>query len=129
MNRERTPAAYERAWQRPDEQEKVRGWVQECWTSTSTYVNPLTDMVQGVDGLTRLIVDYPLLFPDVEIRRMGEPEAIDGYVRSSSRLSSSARIRMLGRDFGHVLDGTDIIEFTAEGAIRTVVSLFGSATG
>ena len=41
--------------------------MQECWTPTSTYVNPLTDVVCGIDGLTRLILDYPVLFPDVQI--------------------------------------------------------------
>ena len=32
------------------------------------------------------------------------------------------------RDFGHVLEGTDIIAFNHDGAIQTVVSFFGSTT-
>jgi hypothetical protein len=130
MNREQTLAAYERAWQQPDEEEeKIRAWVQGCWTPTSTYVNPLVDMVQGIDGLTGLIADYPVLFPDVDIRYTGAPDTVHTYARHAWRLSSSARIRMLGRDFGHVLEGTDIIEFTNDGAIQTVVSFFGFTTG
>jgi hypothetical protein len=128
MDCEQTLAAYERAWRRPDEGEKVRALVQECWTPTSTYVNPLVDMVRGIDGLTGLIVDYPVLFPDVEIRCVGEPDTVHTYTRYPWRLTSSARIRMLGRDYGHVLDGTDIIEFNHDGAIQTVVSFFGATT-
>ncbi|HEX2810013.1 MAG TPA: hypothetical protein VHN80_27940 [Kineosporiaceae bacterium] len=129
MDPERTLAAYERAWQQPDEEEKVRAFVEEFWTPTSSYVNPLIDKVHGIEGLTRLILDYPVLFPDMEIRRVGEPDAVDAYTRYPWRLSSSARIRMLGRDFGHVLEGTDIIAFNDDGAIKTVVSFFGSTTG
>jgi hypothetical protein len=128
MDRERTLAAYERAWRQPDEEEKVRALVQDCWTPTSTYVNPFIDEVRGIDGLTGLIVDYPVLFPDVEIRCVGQPDTIHTYTRHPWRLTSSARIRILGQDYGHVLDGTDIIAFTHGGAIATVVSFFGSTT-
>jgi hypothetical protein len=124
MNLEQTLAAYEQAWRQPHEEEAVRALLQECWTPTSTYANPLVDMVHGIEGLTRLIVDHPTLFPDVEIRRVGEPDAVHQYARCPWRLSSSARIRMLGQDFGHVMDGTDIIAFNHEGAIQTVVPFF-----
>lgn len=128
MDLERTLAAYGRAWQQPDEEEKVRVVVEEFWTPTSTYVNPLIDMVHGVDGLTRLIVDYPVLFPDVEICCAGKPDTVGAYVRYPWRLSSSARIRMLGHDFGHALEGTDILAVNDDGAITSVVSFFGTTT-
>jgi hypothetical protein len=83
-------------------------------------------MVRGIEGLTRLILDCPVLFPDVDIRRVGEPDTVDAYMRHPWRLSSLARIRMLGKDFGHVLEGTDILAFNDDGAITTVVSFFGS---
>jgi hypothetical protein len=128
MDFERTLAAYERAWQQPDEEEKVRAVVEEFWTPASTFVNPLIDMVQGIDGLTRLIVDYPVLFPDVEIRCTGKPDTVAAYVRYPWRLSSSARIRMLGQDFGHALEGTDILAVNDDGEITSVVSFFGSTS-
>src|SRR5450755_1885459 len=121
MNREGALAAYERAWQPLEGGNKLRAFVEEFWTPTSSYVNPLIDKVYGIDGLTRLILDYPVLFPDLEIRR-GAPDPVDAYARSPWRLSSSARIRILGRDFGHILVGTDIIAFNDDGAITTVVS-------
>jgi hypothetical protein len=46
MDRDRVLDAYERAWSEPDE-DKVRAWIQECWTPSSTYENPLTDIVDG----------------------------------------------------------------------------------
>jgi hypothetical protein len=118
--------AYAQAWGQSDE-EKIRASVEDCWTETSTYVNPLTDTVQGADSLVRLILDYPVLFPDARIDPSGEPQQRPSYTRYPWRLSSTARIRVLGQDYGHVLEGTDIIEFDAESKIRTVVSFFGKA--
>jgi hypothetical protein len=128
MDRERALDAYERAWSESDER-KVRAWIQECWTPSSTYVNPLTDMVHGVDGLARLILDYRDIFPDVDIRLCGPPDTVEQHARYPWRLSSTARIRMLGKDYGHVMDGLDIIEFDEDGKIKTVVSFFGSTAG
>ena len=70
-----------------------------------------------------------MLFPDVQIRRGGEPDTVHTHARYPWRLSSTARIRMLGKDFGHALDGTDVIEFNDDGTIKKVVSFFGSPTG
>jgi hypothetical protein len=42
-------------------------------------------------------------------------------------LTSTARIRVLGHDHGHVLEGTDLIEFHDQKKIRTVVAFFGNA--
>jgi hypothetical protein len=125
MDQQRALDAYERAWTRTDEQQ-VRAEVEECWTAASVYVNPLTDFVHGMDGLIRLILDYPVLFPDAQMRRVGEPQSQDRHVRYAWRLTSTARIRLFGRDFGHTLNGTDIIEFDADKKIKTVVSLFGT---
>lgn len=125
MAPQRTLEAYERAWACIDDQD-VRDWVELCWTPASIYVNPLTDLVHGIDGLTRLILDYAVLFPDARLRRRGEPQAQDRHVCFPWRLTSSAPIRMLGEDFGRVVDGMDIIEFDDDEKIKTVVSIFGS---
>jgi hypothetical protein len=45
----------------------VRAWVQEFSTPTSTYVDPLIDVVQGIDGLT---LDCGLSRP---VSRCGDP--------------------------------------------------------
>ena len=127
MARQRTLEAYEQAWARADG-EDVRDWVEQCCTPASIYVNPLTDVVHGVDGLTRLIWDYPVLFPDARLRRRSEPQLQDQHVRFPWRLTSSAPIRMLGEDFGRVMDGVDIIEFDDDEKIKTVVSIFGSSS-
>ena len=126
MEQRRSLQAYAQAWEESDE-DKIRSLVEQCWTPTSTYVNPLTDTVRGADGLTRLILDYPVLFPDPKVTPSGEPERRPDCTRYPWRLSSTARIRVLGQDYGHVLDGTDLIEFDAEFKIRTVVSFFGKA--
>ena|SRR5664279_3095522 len=128
MDRGRVLDAYERAWSESDE-DKVRAWIQECWTSSSTYVNPLTDMVRGVDGLERLILDYRDIFPDVDIRPCAPADIVDQHARWPWRLSSTVRIRMLGKDYGHVMDGLDIIEFDDDGKIKSVVGFFGSTAG
>lgn len=128
MDHERALEAYERAWSESDER-KVRAWIQECWTTSSTYVNPLTDMVHGVEGLARLILDYRDIFPDVDIRPTGPSDTVEQHARYPWRLSSTVRIRMLGKDYGHVMDGLDIIEFDDDGKIKSVVSFFGSTAG
>src|SRR5664279_6128146 len=97
MDRDRALDAYERAWSEPDE-DKVRDWIQECWSSDSTYVNPLTDLVRGVDGLARLILDYRDIFPDVDIRPCAPVDIVEQHARWPWRLSSTVRIRMLGKD-------------------------------
>ena len=122
----KTLQAYSKAWEQSDE-EQIRASIEECWTETSTYVNPLTDNVRGADSLVRLILDYPVLFPDARIQPSGRPEPRSSYTRYPWRLSSTARIRVLGHDYGHVLEGTDIIEFDNQAKIRTVVSFFGKA--
>ena len=128
MDRARVLEAYERAWSESDEG-KVRAWIQVCWTTSSTYVNPLTDMVHGVDGLVRLILDYPDIFPDVDVRSCGPTDIGEQHVRYPWRLSSTARIRILGHDYGHTMEGIDVIEFDGDGKIKSVVSFFGSSTG
>jgi hypothetical protein len=126
MERLKSLQAYANAWEQSDE-EKIRAWIDQCWSTSSTYVNPLTDTVRGADSLTRLILDYPVLFPDAQIRPAGEPETWPGHIRYPWRLTSSARIRVLGHDYGYQLEGTDLIEFDADAKIRTVVSFFGAA--
>jgi len=125
MDRDRVLDAYERAWSEPDE-DKLRACIQECWTPSSTYVNPLTDMVRGVDGLARLILDYRDIFPDVNIRPSAPADVVEQHARWPWRLSSTVPIRMLGKDYGHVMDGLDVIEFDDDGKIKKVVSFFGS---
>jgi hypothetical protein len=115
--------AYEQAWAETVE-EKVRTWLDECWTAASTYENPLTDTVCGIDSMVRLILDYPVMFPDATMRKAGSADEHHGCVRWPWRLSSSARIRTMGRDFGHALQGVDIIDFTSDGKISRVISFF-----
>jgi hypothetical protein len=124
MDRDRTLKAYERAWAQSDEAQ-IRAWLSPCWTPTSTYVNAFTDTVSGLDGLTRLIMDYPVLFPDAQITPRGEQDAHHQHARYCWRLSSTARIRILGNDFGCALDGLDIIEFDRGDKIKSVVAFFG----
>src|SRR5450631_2845533 len=126
MEQRRSLQAYVQAWEESDEN-KIRALVEQCWTPTSTYVNPLTDAVRGTDGLTWLLLDYAVLFPDAKITSGGEPEHRPDWTRYPWRLSSTARIRVLGQDYGHLLEGTDLIEFDADSKIRTVVSFFGKA--
>ena len=90
-------------------------------------MNPLRDVVRDprVDptdpGLPR-----PL--PEVRIRRAAASRTPSTHARYPWRLSSTARIRMLGKDFGHALDGSDVIEFNNDGTIKKVVSFIGSST-
>jgi hypothetical protein len=126
MGQAKSLQAYARAWEQSDES-KIRSSIEECWTETSTYVNPFTDAVRGVDRLVELILDYPVLFPDPVVQPSGEPQSRPECTHYPWRLTSTARIRVLGRDYGHALEGTDLIEFDDQNKIRTVVSFFGKA--
>jgi hypothetical protein len=116
--------SYERAWTVPAEG-NIRDELELCWTPDSTHVNPFTDTVQGIDGLTRLILDFPIIFPGAAFRIAGTPDLHHDVARFAWQLRSTARIRMLGRDFGFSVEGLDYVEFDKQNKIRKVVSFYG----
>jgi hypothetical protein len=123
MERELVLAAYERAWVAQDEA-GIRLALSDCCTTTSTYVSPITDSVQGIDALTSLILDFPVMFPDAEMQLLGSANAHHDVACCSWRLTSTARIRTMGRDYGMALDGVDFIHFGDDGLINRVTAFF-----
>jgi hypothetical protein len=115
--------SYERAWVLPAEG-KIRDELERCWTAGSTHVNPFTDTVQGIDGLTRLILDFPVMFPGAAFR-VGPPDLHHDVARFAWQLRSTARILTLGRDFGFMVEGLDYVEFDKQNKIRKVVAFYG----
>jgi hypothetical protein len=89
-------------------------------------VNPFTDTIQGIDGLTRLILDFPVMFPGAAFRVAGVPDLHHDVARFAWQLRSTARIRTLGRDFGFMVEGLDYVEFDKQNKIRKVVAFYGS---
>jgi hypothetical protein len=120
--------AYALAWAECEE-EAIRSWLGLCWTERSTYVNPFTDIVRGTDGMTALIMDYPVMFPDVAIRPGGDLRRRDERIAWPWRMSSTCRIRLLGRDFGRELIGADVVRFDGDGRIADVVAFLCGASG
>jgi hypothetical protein len=115
--------AYARAWSLPAEQ-AIRRELDLCWTEHSTYVNPFTDVVCGIEGLLSLILDFPVMFPNATVRGTTIPDTHHDMARFSGRLRSSAPIRVLGRDFGTEVDGQDYVQFDPDGRIRRSVAFF-----
>jgi hypothetical protein len=64
------------------------------------------------------------MFLDAVVEWVGDLEEQHTSVRWPWRLRSSARVRVLGHDYGHVLRGEDIIELTRDGKISQVVPFF-----
>ena len=124
MDRTQALRAYSRAWSQSST-ETICACLAECWTSGSTYVNPFTDVICGVEGLTSLIMDYPVIFPDAAVTPTCEPDEHHAVARLPWLLSSSAPIRILGKDFGRAMRGMDVVEFDADNKIRRVTSFFG----
>jgi hypothetical protein len=124
MDRTQTLDAYSRAWLQSTS-ETICACLAECWTSGSTYVNPFTDVICGVEGLARLIMDYPVIFPDAVVTPTREPDEHHAVARLAWLLSSTAPIRVIGRDFGHEMPGMDVVEFDTDNRIRRVTSFFG----
>jgi hypothetical protein len=124
MDREQVLAAYERAWVAQDA-ESIEEALADCWSATSTYVSPITDAVRGVEGLTSLILDFPVMFPGAAMQLLGSPNAHHDAACCSWRLTSTARIRTMGRDYGMALDGVDVIHFDETGLISTITAFFG----
>ncbi|HEX2808140.1 MAG TPA: hypothetical protein VHN80_18415 [Kineosporiaceae bacterium] len=116
--------SYERAWTLPAEG-KIRDELEQCWTAGSAHVSPFTDTVHGIDGLTRLILDFPVMFPGAAFRVAGPPDLHHDVARFAWQLRSTARIRTLGRDFGFVVEGLDYVEFDKQNKIRKVVAFYG----
>jgi hypothetical protein len=120
-------AAYERAWSLPDDSE-IRAELAQCWTARSTHVTPLTDLVQGLDGLTNLIHDFPVMFPGATFHITSPPDLHHDVARFAWRRQSTARIRTMGRDFGFSIEGLDYLEFDPQNRIRRVIAFFGPPT-
>jgi len=117
-------AAYERAWSLAEDG-AIRAELARCWTAQSTHVNPFTDAVHGVDGLTKLILDFPAMVPGATFRMTSVPDLHHDAARFAWRLQSTARIRILGRDFGFSVEGLNYVEFDEAERIRRVVAFFG----
>jgi hypothetical protein len=117
-------AAYVRAWSFADEA-RIRAELAGCWTARSTHVNPFTDPVSGIDGLTKLILDFPAIFPGAALRLISVPDLHHDVARFAWRLESTARIRVLGRDFGFSVEGLNYAEFDHYNRIRRVVVFYG----
>jgi hypothetical protein len=126
-DRLKSVGSYERAWALPAEG-SIRDELQRCWTAGSTHVNPFTDTVHGIDGLTRLILDFEIMFPGAAFRVAGRPDLHHDVARFAWQLRSTARIRMLGCDFGFVVEGLDYVEFDEQNKIRKVVAFYGPLT-
>jgi hypothetical protein len=126
VTRDRTEAltAYERAWSLAEDG-AIRAELARCWTAQSTHVNPFTDVVRGVDGLTKLILDFPAMVPGATFRMTSVPDLHHDAARFAWRLQSTARIRILGRDFGFSVEGLNYVEFDEAERIRRVVAFFG----
>jgi hypothetical protein len=124
MDRGHVLAAYATAWAQQSEQ-SIRQALEACWTETSTYVSPLTDVVHGVDGLTNLILDFPVMFPGASMGATTHPDVHHDAACVPWRMRSTAPIRTMGRNFGLSLDGVDFVEFDDEGHIRRITAFFG----
>jgi hypothetical protein len=114
--------AYRYAWNQREEPE-ARSWLERCWTTTSVYCNPFIDAVRGQDAMARLIVDYPLIFPDAAFEQVGAVAVHHEHACYRWRLTSSAEIRIKGTNFGRQLVGHDVVDFIAD-RIHRVVSFF-----
>jgi hypothetical protein len=123
VDREGAIAAYERAWVEQDE-DRIREVLAQCWTTDSTYVSPLTDTVRGVEGLASLILDFPVMFPGATMTHTSPPNVHHDVACYSWRLTSTARIRTMGRDFGLSLDGLDFVHFGEDGMINAITAFF-----
>ena len=117
-------SAYVRAWGLTDEG-GIRAELARCWTVDSTHVNSFTDAVVGFDGLTHLILDFPGIVPGAALRLTSVPDLHHDVARFSWLLQSTARVRILGRDFGYSVEGLDFVEFDERKHLRRVVVFFG----
>ena len=117
-------AVYERAWGLLEE-DAIRADLERCWTPHSRHVNPFTDTVRGIDGLTRLILDFPAMFPGAIFELSSAPDIHHDVARFSWRLRSSTSIRILGRDFGHSVVGVDYVQFDQDNRISQVIAFYG----
>jgi len=117
-------SAYVRAWALTDEG-SIRAELAQCWTADSTHVNSFTDAVVGFDGLTNLILDFPDIVPGAAFRRTSVPDLHHDVARFSWLLRSTARVRILGRDFGYSVEGLDFVEFDKRNRLRRIVAFFG----
>ena len=120
-------AAYEHAWSLSDEA-AIGVELERCWTAHSTHVTPLTDVIIGIDALTRLILDIPVMFPGAHVRATSPADFHHDAARFAWQLESTARIRMLGQDFGFQVEGLDYLEFDRQDRICRVVAFFGPLT-
>lgn len=124
VTRKEAVAAYERAWSLPDE-DLISAELERCWTADSTHLSPITDVITGVQALTRLILDLPVMFPGAHFRIITPTDFHHDVGCFAWRLESTARIRMAGHDYGFSAEGLDFLDFDAQNRIRRVVAFYG----
>lgn len=124
IDRNEAIRSYTRAWGLREESE-IRKALESCWTASSSYISPLTDEVRGIEGLVGLILDFPVMFPSAVLRATSRPDTHHHAAFFTWELSSSMRIRTLGRDFGRTLAGVDFVEFGPDSKIWRITAFFG----
>lgn len=124
MDREQVLSSYGQAWGLQEELD-IRAALARCLSASTTYQNPLTDTVRGIEGLTNLILDFPVMFPGASLRPTSPPEIHHDVACFPWQLSSTARIRIQGHDYGKTLEGIDVVEFGGDDRILRVTAFFG----
>lgn len=106
-------------WNEPDP-ERRRSLVEEGWTASGHYVDPL-DEATGPDAIASLIGGVRGMFPAHAFVLAGEPDMHGAHLRFSWRLCDDAGQRVAG--------GTDVARLDGAGRFVSVVGFLDAGPG
>jgi len=116
---------YADAWTKTTEPEIMKA-LDGCWTSESTYTDPITDTTRGPMELTRVILGFHMAFPGGTLVPTSLLDTHHGFGRFSWQMRLPAPVELNGVTYPAESDGFDFVEFTADGTrILKIVGFFG----
>jgi SnoaL-like domain len=124
MERQQAIIDYATAWSGQDAEEIAAAFAR-CWTAHSTYTDPITDTVVGIEGMVRLVLGMADQFPGYALRPTSTLDTHHDVGRFSWLMTAPAPIVVAGVDHGREMPGLDFITFTPDNRIAQIVGFFG----
>jgi hypothetical protein len=124
MERNEALGHYAQAWTEQGES-GIRAALERCWTPLSTYTDPMTDTVTGIEEFTKVIVGFPELFPGASLEPTSLPDIHHEVGRFTWLMRLPRPVTVDGVDYGPETEGMDYVEFDTTNRISRVVGFFG----
>jgi len=116
---------YAAAWSKTTRRD-ILSALENCWTSSSTYTDPITDTTAGPEGLASAILQFHDRFLGGTLAPASALDVHHCFGRFCWRLTTPSPTEVNGVVYGEETEGFDFVEFSPDGKkILKVVGFFG----